>query len=152
MLKLDALSPLLVIILFVSFFGHRVAILVADFRRPTSRVGLHLPPLLAGNKLLADQTGQLFLHGLFPRELDVLARNLDAVLNGVFFFPSWVFTSSTILPTSPAVLFIPAVPLLPAVAFFAAPFPVGAFSPAELPISGATSTSASLLSISKKMK
>jgi hypothetical protein len=51
---------------------------------------------------------------------------------------------STILPTSSAVLLTPAVPFLPAVAFFAAPFPVGAFSPDELSIGEATSISAPL--------
>jgi hypothetical protein len=48
------LRPLPVLVLFLSalffpLFGHQVAVLVADVRRPTACVGLHLLPLLAGD-------------------------------------------------------------------------------------------------------
>jgi hypothetical protein len=69
---------------------------------------------------------------------------------GIFCFSYGVLTSSTILPTSFAVLFTPFVHFLPAAAFFAAPFPVSASAPADLSIDGAPFTPAPLLSISKK--
>jgi hypothetical protein len=54
----DAVVPLLALIIFFHFSGHRVAVLVAGFCRTSASFGLHLVTLLAGDRLSAFLAGQ----------------------------------------------------------------------------------------------